>query len=109
MSPKRVRIIHIRRESFIASPHDWILNNRWAATWNVPSRCWSSPRHIQPVGPGKVNGHCHYHGNGDLLGSSDLKGTRYKSRFVGFKIDIIDGRVLGISVNIPTKTFCPPM
>ena len=36
------------------------------------------------------------------------KGTRYKSR-VGFKTDITHIRVLGISVNIPTKAFCPPM
>ena len=33
--------------------------------------------------------------------STGLKGTRYKSRFGGFKTDIIHDRVLGISVNIP--------
>ena len=27
----------------------------------------------------------------------------------GFKTDIIHDRVLGMSVNIPTKPFCPPM
>ena len=35
-----------------------------------------------------------------------FKGTPYKSCFGGFKTDITHGRVLGISVNIPTKVFC---
>ena len=28
---------------------------------------------------------------------------------MGFKADIADDRVLEVSVNIPTKAFCPPM
>ena len=38
-----------------------------------------------------------------------VKGTRYKSRFGGFKTDIPHDCILGISVSIPTKAFCPPM
>ena len=38
-----------------------------------------------------------------------FKGTHYKSHFGGFETDITHDRVLGISVNIPTKVFCPPM
>ena len=38
-----------------------------------------------------------------------LKATGYNSRFGGFKRDITHVRVLGISVNIPTKAFCPLM
>ena len=38
-----------------------------------------------------------------------VKGTPYKSRFLGFRRDITHGRVLGRSVNIPTETSCPPM
>ena len=38
-----------------------------------------------------------------------LKGTHYKSHFGGFKTDITHDRVLGISVNFPTKAFCPPI
>ena len=37
----------------------------------------------------------------------EVKGTRYKSCFGRFKTDITHDRVLGISVNIPTKTCCP--
>ena len=33
----------------------------------------------------------------------------YKRRFEGFRTDITHGPVLGISVNIPTKAFCPRM
>ena len=36
-----------------------------------------------------------------------FKGTRYKGPFGGLKTDITHGRVLAISVNIPTKAFCP--
>ena len=38
-----------------------------------------------------------------------FKGTRYKSCFGGFKTDITHDHVLGISVNISTKAFCPLM
>ena len=40
------------------------------------------------------------------LTSKCYKGTRYKSRFGGFKTDITHDRILGASVNIPTKVFC---
>ena len=38
-----------------------------------------------------------------------LKGTRCKSCFKGFKTNIIHDRVSGISGNIPTNAFCPPI
>ena len=38
-----------------------------------------------------------------------VKGTRYHRHFVEFKTDITHDRLYGISINIPTKAFSPPM
>ena len=42
------------------------------------------------------------------LNTLHLKGTRFKRCFRGDKTDITHNWVLVLSVNIPTKAFCPP-
>ena len=38
-----------------------------------------------------------------------LKDTRWNSCFGRFKTDITHDRTLGLSVNVPTEAFCPPV
>ena len=44
-----------------------------------------------------------------LIGSEESKAPVTKAVLWGFKTDITHDRLLGMSVNIPTKAFCSPM